>query len=97
MPTGHLVMGTITSHLPIGVVPMRERQLSIADIFLIGGTRVALGIGIGLLISERFNQDQRKAAGWSLLAMGAVTTIPLAINVVGSKTSLASIDKKVAA
>lgn len=76
---------------------MRERQVSMADIFLIAGTRVALGIGIGLLISERFNRDQRKAVGLSLLAVGAISTIPLAINVIGRRTSLTSVDIKQAA
>jgi hypothetical protein len=73
---------------------MPERKLKMTDIFLIAGTRVALGIGIGVLISQRFNRDQRRAVGWTLLAVGAVSTIPLAINVVGQKTSLASIDSK---
>ena len=76
---------------------MIERKLSIADIFLIGGTRVALGIGIGLLLSERLTKDQRKAAGVALLAVGAATTVPLAINVIGKKTSLAGIDQRQAA
>ena len=76
---------------------MRERRLTMADIFLFGGTRVALGIGIGLLISGRLNQDQKKAAGWTLLAVGAVSTIPLAINVIGRKTDLASSDSARAA
>jgi hypothetical protein len=90
-------MGTATSYLLIGVVEMLERQLSMPDIFLIAGTRVALGIGIGLLASERFNRDQRRAAGWALLAVGALTTIPLAINVIGRKMSLATMDTKRAA
>lgn len=76
---------------------MPERQISMADIFLIAGTRVALGIGIGLLISGRLNRDQRKAAGWTLLAVGAASTIPLAINVVGRKTNVVGIDRKLAA
>ena len=76
---------------------MRERQVSMADIFLIAGTRVALGMGIGLLISERFNRDQRKAVGLSLLAVGAISTIPLAINVIGRRASLTSGDIKQAA
>jgi hypothetical protein len=46
--------------------------------------RTALGIGIGLLISERLNKDQRRSAGWALLAIGAFTTIPLVLNVVVS-------------
>ncbi len=44
---------------------------------LIAGTRVALGAGIGLLLSDRLTEDQRKAAGWALLAVGVLTTIPI--------------------
>ena len=60
-----------------------ERRLSVTDVILIAGTRVALGIGIGLLISDRFNRDQRRAAGLALVGVGAATTIPLAIRVIG--------------
>lgn len=66
-------------------MPIMDRRLSVPDIILIAGTRVALGMGIGLLLSERLNRDQRRAAGWALLAMGAATTVPLAINIVGQK------------
>ncbi len=62
---------------------MRARSLTIPEILLIGGTRVALGAGLGLLISDKLNKDQRKGAGWALLAIGALSTIPLAINVLG--------------
>jgi phosphoribosylformylglycinamidine (FGAM) synthase-like enzyme len=62
---------------------MKERKLTIPDIMMIGGTRVVLGIGIGLLLAERLTDDQRKAVGRSLLLVGAATTIPLAINVLG--------------
>ena len=50
---------------------------------LIAGTRVALGVGLGLLISDRLSPDQRKAAGWALLGFGVVTTIPIAMGVLG--------------
>jgi hypothetical protein len=62
---------------------MIEPKLTIADIILIAGTRVVLGAGIGLLLSSRLNDDQRKAAGFALALVGALTTIPLAIGVVG--------------
>jgi hypothetical protein len=62
---------------------MNETRLSIADIILIAGTRVALGAGIGLLLSTRLNNDQRKAAGLALALVGGLTTIPLAIGVFG--------------
>jgi hypothetical protein len=45
---------------------MQERTLTIAEIILIAGTRVALGAGIGLLLSNKFNKDQRNAAGLAL-------------------------------
>ena len=59
---------------------MLERKLTFADIILIAGTRVALGAGIGLLLSTRLS-EQRKAAGIALAVVGGLTTIPLALNV----------------
>ena len=59
--------------------------MTIPELMLIGGTRVALGLGIGLLIRDKLNKDQRKAAGLALLIVGAVTTIPLAIEVLSKK------------
>ena len=56
---------------------LTERAFTIPEAALLAGTRVALGVGIGLLISDRLNEDQRKAAGWVLLAVGVLTTIPI--------------------
>lgn len=67
-------------------MPMIERQITIPDLILVAGTRVALGIGIGLLLSGKFNRDQRRAAGLALVAVGAATTIPLVMKIV-AKTS----------
>ena len=64
---------------------MIERKLSIAEIILLAGTRAALGAGIGLLLSSRLNNDQRKAAGWALALVGGLTTIPLAMDVLSKK------------
>ena len=47
------------------------------QIGLIAVTRVALGIGIGLLLSQKFDERERRGAGWALVAVGAVTTFPL--------------------
>jgi hypothetical protein len=60
---------------------MIESKLTLAEIFLIGGTRVALGMGVGLLLAGRLNSDQRRAAGIALAVVGGLTTIPLALNV----------------
>jgi hypothetical protein len=62
---------------------MQERTVTIPDLALIAGTRIALGAGIGLLLADKLNEDQRKGAGWALLAVGVLTTIPLMMNVLG--------------
>ena len=64
-------------------MPMIERQITIPDLILVAGTRVALGVGIGLLLSGKFNKDQRRAAGLALVAVGAATTIPLVMKIAG--------------
>jgi hypothetical protein len=62
---------------------LKERKVTIPELALIAGTRVALGAGIGLVVSERLDAEQRRAVGWTLLLIGALTTVPLAITVLG--------------
>jgi len=64
---------------------LREHRITVPKLFLIGGTRVALGIGLGLLLGRKLNDDQRKATGLALFLVGAVSTIPLAIEVLSKK------------
>jgi len=66
---------------------MTELRLSVPEIMLIAGTRVALGIGIGLLLSDKLNNDQRKAAGLALTLVGGLTTVPLALRVIGQRSA----------
>ena len=63
------------------IVDIKTKTLTIPEIALIGGTRVALGMGLGLLVSEKISRDARKGAGWALLAIGVLTTVPLAMQV----------------
>ena len=60
---------------------MKERVLTIPELILIAGTRVALGVGIGLLLADKLTDNERRAAGWALVGVGALTTVPLAMNV----------------
>jgi uncharacterized membrane protein YfcA len=64
---------------------MKKADLTLPEIALIAGTRGMLGAGAGLLLADRLNDDQRKAIGWTLLIIGAVSTIPLAIEVRGKR------------
>jgi hypothetical protein len=63
---------------------MRKIRLTMPQLGLIVGTRAALGVGIGLLLSERFSTEKRKAVGATLLLVGALTTIPLVFEVIDS-------------
>jgi hypothetical protein len=62
---------------------LRETRITLPELALIAGTRAALGAGLGLLLADRLGDDQRKAVGWTLLLVGALSTIPLAIEVLG--------------
>ena len=60
---------------------MRKTELTLPEIALIGGTRGLLGAGVALLLADRLNHSQRKAVGWALFLVGAISTIPLAVDV----------------
>jgi hypothetical protein len=62
---------------------MQQRGLTIPELILIAGTRVALGAGLGLLVGDKLDREVRKGAGWALLGMGVFTTIPLVMGVLG--------------
>jgi hypothetical protein len=64
------------------------RTLTLPELGLLAGTRVALGIGIGLLLSGRLSRDQRKGAGLALMIVGAATTVPLVIGLARPKDNL---------
>jgi len=64
---------------------MKRTSLTVPEVLLLAGTRVALGIGAGLLISEKLDRDVRRGAGFALFAVGAITTIPLVMQVLGSR------------
>ena len=62
---------------------MKETQISLPELALVAGTRAALGAGVGLLIANYLSDEERKAAGWTLVAIGLLTTIPLGFEILG--------------
>jgi uncharacterized membrane protein len=64
---------------------MKETRLTIPEVAMIAGTRAALGGGLALLLADRLHRKQRKAIGWTLFLVGAVTTAPLAMLVLGKR------------
>jgi len=64
---------------------MKKRELTLAEIGLISGTRAMAGAGIALLLSDKLSRKQRRAVGWTLVAVGVLTTIPLLAAIFGKK------------
>jgi hypothetical protein len=62
---------------------MRETRITLPELILVAGTRAALGAGLGLLLADRLPDDQRRAVGWTLFLVGALSTIPLAFEIFG--------------
>ncbi len=62
---------------------MKTVTLTIPELFLVVGTRALLGAGIALLVAKRLTNEQRHTAGTLLFGIGLVTTIPLALEVMG--------------
>jgi hypothetical protein len=60
---------------------MIETHLSMPELALIAGTRAMAGAGLGLLLAHRLPDGPRRAVGWTLLTVGALSTIPLAMQV----------------
>jgi hypothetical protein len=53
------------------------------ELALLVGTRVAFGVGVGLLLAGRLDKGVRLGAGGALATVGALTTIPLILNAIG--------------
>jgi hypothetical protein len=63
---------------------MNSVRLNLPTLGFIVSTRAALGVGVGLLVSEHLPAQRRRAIGATLLAIGAATTIPAAMSVIRS-------------
>jgi hypothetical protein len=63
-------------------VSMKDVILNLPTFGFIVSTRAALGVGIGLLVSERLSAQRRRAIGAMLIAVGAATTVPAAMSVI---------------
>jgi hypothetical protein len=68
---------------------MREARITLPELGMVAGTRAMGGIGLGLLLADRLSSEQRKAVGWTLLSVGILSTIPLAIEILGHSRSSA--------
>jgi hypothetical protein len=63
---------------------MKTTILPLPVVSLLAGTRVLLGAGVGLLLADKMKLESRKTVGWTLAAVGGLTTIPLLVKVLKS-------------
>jgi hypothetical protein len=57
---------------------MTSRIVTLPELGIIAGTRVAMGVGIGLLLADHFLPTRKRTIAWTLITVGVLTTIPLA-------------------
>jgi hypothetical protein len=72
---------------------MKPVTLTVPELGLVVGTRAALGAGLALLLGDRLNPEQRRAVGWTLVAVGVVTTVPLLMEVFGKRPATSHPDE----
>jgi hypothetical protein len=58
---------------------MKETKIKLPELAILAATRAMAGLGIGFLLSEFIGKKRRHLVGWPLFAVGALSTIPLAI------------------
>jgi hypothetical protein len=64
---------------------MKRTEVSFPELGLIAATRGLLGAGVGFLLADFLSGERRKAVGWTLFGVGALSTIPLAMLVLGRR------------
>lgn len=72
---------------------MKHVILSLPTLGFVIVTRAALAAGVGLLIAGKLPESRRRVIGTTLAAIGAVTTIPAAMSVIGSIRRGASVHR----
>jgi hypothetical protein len=61
---------------------MKTVTVTLPEAILVAATRAMAGVGIGLLLANHLVSPERRKLGWSLFAVGALSTIPLAMRIV---------------
>jgi hypothetical protein len=64
---------------------MKTYNVALPEMAIVAATRAMAGAGAGLLLSSYLEPDTRRTLGWTLLAIGALTTIPIAMALFGDR------------
>lgn len=61
---------------------MRDVNVSVPEMIFVALTRGLGGVGIGLIAADYVKTEARRPVGLALLAIGVVTTIPIAATLI---------------
>lgn len=61
---------------------MKSIALPVPFLGAVAATRGMLGLGAGLLLAPSLSDRRRTTLGWLLLAVGVLSTVPLAAHVI---------------
>ena len=64
---------------------MKTYAVTVPEIAIVAATRGVAGAGVGLLVAGVLRPDTRRTLGWTLLTIGALTTIPIAMALFGKR------------
>lgn len=64
---------------------MKTYPVTVPEMAIVAATRGMGGAGAGLLLGGLLRPDTRRALGWTLLAIGAVSTIPILMALLGKR------------
>ena len=64
---------------------MKTYAVTVPEIAIVAATRGVAGAGIGLLVADFLRPDKRRTLGWTLLTIGVLTTIPIAMALFGKR------------
>ena len=57
---------------------MKNVDVTLPELIAVAATRGIGGAGLGLLLADYLAPEKRRAVGWTLLAIGIVSTLPIA-------------------
>jgi hypothetical protein len=64
---------------------MKVYPVTLPEMAIVAITRGIAGAGVGLLLGGSLQRETRRALGWVLLAIGAVTTVPIVLALTSSR------------
>jgi hypothetical protein len=71
---------------------MKTYVVTVPEVALVAATRGIAGAGLGLLAAGLLRPDTRRTLGWTLLSIGALSTIPIAMALFGKRETKAPND-----